>query len=286
MGDVEAALPEPVDGAALADAHVRGRRYAIAVLACQALVLLLCMGSLPLATDTLVALLVALAVRGLACGLWRWPRVFRFLAPLPLVYMATTQVSIVLDARLLSSSVYSYFAHVEGLTGLCLIGLLWFSPHRFTRRVSLCVGGVATVGLLVLALADKGEQARHHDRLARMAAHLGPIVADGTTRPIIPCPKVPAGAVDFDAAWWSTADADAEGKAEIMSHELGRRLYPCQAARPDLTRWRANERRSGRELTNLVVRALRQCDRVGIDIDALEHLILLPWLVPPAPNTK
>jgi hypothetical protein len=231
---------------------------------------------------------VSLMHAALACALWLWPRWFRYLVPLAQGLLGVLLLGTVLLAHAQFDSPIFYLGVLEGTTALCLLGLLWF-PRPMALRIVFCALGVLPVpAALHFALVQEELRVVYHARVEQIHAHLFSVFEQGASRvPSLPAPMPPPGAVELDRSWWQLADNDVSGKGRLLVAELHLRLMaPCLPVKPKWEAWLAQEGRDSRSLLPIVMEGLRTCDDVGVDIDAVEHLLLLPFLDRPGVSIR
>jgi hypothetical protein len=214
----------------------------------------------------------------LALGLRRWPRVFRWLTPVVVLVPVSFNVAALAALRLPLSSVTGQVALVGGLWTLSLSGLLFYAKESVPRRRVLV--GVAEVAMLLQVLfasIQASQRERHQRDVAAMQRRLEAALSGNLEKRVR---SVPSGALDFDRAW-RAASGDAQRQATLVSSEIDLRLAPCRATRAPLQAWRQQDGKTAKALFGLVVDGLKQCDDSGVDVDALEYLLLsLYWPVP------
>jgi hypothetical protein len=167
-----------------------------------------------------------------------------------------------------------------GAAGLSVFGLL-LSAQRKAAFASCMPSFFVTFAALGMALAGPvwltDLENAHRARLQLFASRMSSVAPHSNEPPrghlrLQP----PPGARTYVGAW-KAAEKDERARARLLSEALGLRTVPCLPIHAPLKAWRAQDARTFAQLAELLHDGLLACPFAGVDVDALEYIVLLPF---------
>jgi hypothetical protein len=226
----------------------------------------------------LVGLGAVIAALGILSRLW--PRPFGVIGALCLLGFAGFYAAMLWQTDCLWTAPLSLVMLSPAAAGVSVTGLL-FARRPALAWASAMPSAIVTVCGVAAAVAGASwltEYERLHrapleifgSRMATALEHANETAAFQIAG------SPPVGARGY-VREWIAASGDQRAKAKLLSGALGLRTVPCQAIRSSLPGWRAKDARSFGELARLLHDGLFTCPFAGVDVDALEYVVLLPF---------